>query len=190
MRTLGFRTHVLLAIAAAAGLIFTLDRPWYAPAPPVPPDEPGIGDINGPMNRFAEGAERWVTSADGTTGWDSLGHWGIALAAMAGIAGLGALGCMVPALQSLGRDVLRYAALAALVIAGLKLVNPPGDNGTHELRNGALAAAGAAVVLLTAAFSVAAAPLRRRIPSRPFEAPATPPPPAYSTSASGPPPGS
>ena len=30
MRTLGFRTHVLLAVAAAVGVIAALGSPWYA----------------------------------------------------------------------------------------------------------------------------------------------------------------
>ena len=33
MRTLGFRTHVLLAIAGAIGVLYSLSRPWYAAAP-------------------------------------------------------------------------------------------------------------------------------------------------------------
>ncbi len=51
MRTLGFRTHVLLAIAGAIGVIYSLSRPWYASAPPPPKeDDAGIGDIHGPLN--------------------------------------------------------------------------------------------------------------------------------------------
>jgi len=190
MRTLGFRTHVLLAVAAAAGIVFTLTRPWYALAPEARPDNPRIGDIHGPLSKLGGAIERWVTSADGTSGWDSLGPFGIALAAMAGVAALGALACLVPALQSLGRDLLRYAAIAAFGIAVWKLLDPPGSNATHELRHGALAAAGCAVVLLTCAFGVASAPMRRRSPRRSYEAPQPPiAPPAYGTTGSAPPPG-
>ena len=32
MRTLGFRTHVLLAIAGAIGVLYSLGRPWYGGA--------------------------------------------------------------------------------------------------------------------------------------------------------------
>jgi hypothetical protein len=187
MRTHGFRTHVLLALAAAAGVVFALGRHWYAPAPQSAPEETGIGDINGPLRSLFEGVQRWVTGADGASGWDSLGHWGTALAAMAAVAAIGCLACLVPALQPLGRDLLRYGALAVFGIALWKLVDPPGANATHELRNGALAAFGCAVVLLTAAMGVANAPLRRKLPRRSYEAP--PPPPAYGTSGSSGPPG-
>jgi len=33
MRTIGFRSNVLFIIAAAAGLVAALGRPWYAKAP-------------------------------------------------------------------------------------------------------------------------------------------------------------
>jgi len=129
MRTIGFRTHVLLALAAAVGLIATLGRPWYAPAPVAVPDEAAdIGDINGPLNQFFTAAERWISDSAGTSGWESLDSAGIALAAMAGVAALGALACLVPALQALGRDLLRYGALAAFGIAAWKLMDSPGPN--------------------------------------------------------------
>ena len=172
MRTLGFRTHVLLAIAAAAGVVLALGRHWYAPAPDAKPEGTrDIGDINGPLNHLFEGIRRWVTNADGASGWDSLGHWGVALAAMAAVAAIGGLACMVPALQPLGRDLLRYGALAVFAIALWKLVDPPGSNASLELRRGALAAFGCAAVLLTCAMGVANAPLRRKSPRRSYEAP-------------------
>ena len=161
MRTLGYRTHVLMALAAAAGLVATLGRPWYAPAPVVEATA-GIGEINGPLNHFFEGLQRWVGDPVGMTGWDSLETAGIALAAMTGVAALGALACLAPALQALGRDLLRYGALAAFGIAAWKLLDSPGPNAELELRHGALAAAGCAAVLLTCGLGVANAPLRRR----------------------------
>jgi hypothetical protein len=189
MRTLGFRTHVLLALAAAAGLVLTLGRPWYAAAPrPVPEETRDIGDINGPLHGLIDGIQRWLTNSQGVTGWESLNHWGIGLAAMAGIAALGALSALVPQLQTLGRDLVRYGALAALAITAWKLVDPPGSNAALELRHGALAAAGFAIMLLAGAMGVASAPMRRRVASRTFQPP-PPPPPAYSTSGSSAPPG-
>jgi hypothetical protein len=191
MRTLGFRTHVLLTVAAAAALVFTLDRPWYAPAPPPQPEEPtGIGDLSGPLNALAEGMERWVTSTVGTPGWESLDHWGLAIAVMAGLSFAAALGCLVPGIQSLARDVLRYAALAAFGVVAWKLLDPPGANAAMELRNGALAAAGCALVLVMCAMAVAGAPMRRRPAPRVYEAPPAPQAaPAYGTQGSAPPPG-
>jgi hypothetical protein len=184
MRTLGFRTHVLMAIAAAAGLVATLGRPWYASAPVTEATDVGIGDINGPLNQFFDGVERWVVDPAGTTGWDSLDHAGLALAAMAGVAALGGLACLAAPLQALGRDLLRYGALAAFAIVAWRLVDSPGANAQLELRHGALAAAGCAAVLLTCALGVASAPLRRRVAPRSYVPP--PPPPVFGSA--GPPP--
>src|SRR5918994_576657 len=95
MRTLGFRTHVLLAKTE---------------------DETGIGDIHGPLNAFFDGVERWATSSDGVAGWQALDHWGQIVAAMAAVAVLGSIACLVPSLQGLGRDLARYGSLAAPAI--------------------------------------------------------------------------
>ena len=178
MRTLGFRTHVLLAIAGAIGVLYSLTRPWYAVAPPAKEEEAGIGDINGPLNQFFDGAKRWVSGGEGVSGWQALDHWAQMIGAMAAVSVIGALLCLtVPRVQALGRDLTRYGSLAALAIVAWKLVDPPGDNGTWELRVGALLAGLFAIVLFTCASGVANAPLRRKIPQRTFQAP--PPPPAY-----------
>jgi hypothetical protein len=178
MRTLGFRTHVLLAIAGAIGVLYSLTRPWYAAAPPAKEDDGGIGDIHGPLNAFFDGLKRWISGSDGVTGWQALDHAGQMIAAMAGVAVLGALLCLaVPRLQVLGRDLARYGALAALGLVAWKLVDPPGDNGEWELRVGALLAGLFAIVLFTCASGVANAPLRRKVPQRTYQAP--PPPPAF-----------
>jgi hypothetical protein len=179
MRTLGFRTHVLLAVAGAIGLLYSLNRPWYAAAKPPSEEEAGIGDIHGPLNQFFDGVKRWTTGTEGVTGWQALDHWGQMVAAMAGVAVIGALLCLaVPRLQVLGRDLTRYGSLAALAIVAWKLVDPPGANGAWELRIGALMAGVFAIVLFTCASGVANAPLRRKAVQRgTYQAP--PPPPAY-----------
>ena len=181
MRTLGFRTHLLLAIAGAIGVLYSLARPWYAPTAPVSAETADIGDINGPLNAFFDGVKRWATAGDGATGWQALDHWGQMIGAMAACAVLGAILCTVPQVQLLGRDLARYGALAALAIVAWKLVDPPGANEARELRSGALMAGVFAIVLFTCASSVASAPLRRKIPQRTYQAP--PPPPAYGSSA-------
>ena len=178
MRTLGFRTHVLLAIAGAIGVVYSLSRPWYGGAlSGKTEDELGIGDIHGPLNAFTEGMKRWVTSTDGVSGWQALDHWGQMIAAMAAVAIIGALACMTPSLQVLGRDLARYGSLAALAIVAWKLVDPPGDNAALELRSGALIAGVFSVMLFVCASGVASAPLRRKVPQRTYQPP--PPPPAY-----------
>jgi len=177
MRTLGFRTHLLLAIAGAIGVLYSLARPWYAAAPPPKEDDAGIGDIHGPLNAFLDGAKRWTSGAEGMTGWDSLDHWGQMIAAMVLVSVLGTLACLAPRAQVLGRDLARYGSLAAMAIVAWKLVDPPGANEALELRIGALLAGLFTTVLFTCASGVANAPMRRKIPQRTYRSP--PPPPAY-----------
>jgi hypothetical protein len=153
MRTLGFRTHVLLAVAAAVGLIASLGRPWYATAPEATPSTyPGSG--------LVEAFERLISEPGGTTGWDALGTWGTVLAAVAAVIAAGALGCLVPAVQGVARELVRYAALAGFAIVAWKVLDHPSE-GT-ELRMGAVLAAVAALIACTSGSAAAAAPLRRR----------------------------
>jgi len=183
MRTLGFRTHVLLAVAAAVGVIAALGRPWYANAPqPVQEAELAIGSLHGPANGLTAGIERWVTETAGTTGWDALGVWGTVLAALAVLTAVAAIGCLVPSFQGVARELLRYGALACFGVAVWKLVDQPGANDALELRFGAFVAVGAALVALSSGGAVAAAPLRRRTPVARY----TPPP---APAGSAPPPG-
>ena len=161
MRTLGFRTHVLLAVAAAAGVIAALARPWYAAAPPKVAESGVVGSIQGPVEGVAAGVERWLSQSSGTAGWDALGVWGTVIAALAAVTAAGALGCLVPALQGVARELLRYAALACTAIVLWKLVDAPGPNADLELRFGAFVAAAAALVAFSSGSAVASAPLRR-----------------------------
>src|SRR5919106_5483659 len=116
MRTLGFRTHVLLALAAAAGLLASLNRAWYAPSPlTAAPEDEKLGELQ--VGFFAS-VRRALVGVDGMTGWDALGAWGTGIAVLAGIAAFGALVCLVPQLQGVGRELLRAAAvlLAGIVV--------------------------------------------------------------------------
>src|SRR4051794_38216983 len=186
MRTLGFRTHVMFALAAAAGLVLTLSRPWYGPAPVKAPEKTAeIGDINGPLTGFFDGVKRWGTNADGATGWKALDHWALGISAMAAIAAIGAIMLMLPAAQTLGRDLVRYASLAAFAIVVWKLLSPPGGHKSIELRNGALAGVGFSLMLMVCGSAAANAPLRRKVPQRTF---VPPPPPAYESAGSNGPP--
>jgi hypothetical protein len=163
MRTLGFRTHVLVALAAAVGVIAALSRPWYAAAPtPVDENLDDIGELRGPIDNLSDSLGRWVGESAGTTGWDALGSWGSVIAALAAIAAVGAVGCLLPATQGIAREALRYASLACFGVAVWKLLDQPGPNDALELRYGAFVAAGAALVVLTTGAAVASAPLQRR----------------------------
>jgi hypothetical protein len=185
MRTLGFRTHVLLALAAAVGVVAALGRPWYAPAPrPVEEDLDTIGKLHGPVDGLAQAMERWVTETAGTTGWDALGIWATVLAAAAALAAAGALGCLVPALQGAAREGLRYGGLTCAGVALWKLVDTPGPNEVLEPRFGAFLAVAAALVVFTSGSAAAAAPLQRRRAAPVRYVPPAPP------ATSAPPPGS
>jgi hypothetical protein len=163
MRTLGFRTHALLAVAAAIGVLAALAEPWYAPAPPAVQDpQRAIGSLHGPVDGLSAGIGRWISETSGTSGWDALGTWGTVLAALAALTALGALGCLVSGLQGVAREVLRYSALAVFGIAVWKLIDTPGPNEAMEPRFGAFVATAAALIAVTSGSAVAAAPLKRR----------------------------
>ena len=158
MRTIGFRTHALLALAAAVGVVAALARPWYAPA--IPAAE--TADLDGPLYTLTDTIARWLGETTGTTGWDALGSWGTALAVLAALTAAGAFGCLVPALQGVAREALRYGSLGCLAIAAWKLFDSPGPNAALEPRHGAFVAALAAAIAVMAGSAVAAAPLRSR----------------------------
>ncbi len=163
MRTLGFRTHALLTIAAAVGVIASLAEPWFAPAPmAVNRAGDSIGTIHGPVDSLAAGMQRWVSETAGVSGWDGLGSWGNVLAALAALTAVGALGCLVPAIQGVAREALRYGSLGTFGVALWKLIDTPGPNQLMEPRMGAFIAVAAALVAVTSGSAVAAAPLRRR----------------------------
>ena len=162
MRTLGYRTNAVLAVAAAVGVIAALGRPWYAGAPGPIEEASGIRTLQGPTDGAFQGATRWFSEGAGITGWDALGVWGTVLAALALLTAAGALACLVPALQGAAREVLRYGALACVAVVVWKLVDQPGPNDALELRFGAFVAAGAALLAVSSGGAVAGAPLQRR----------------------------
>jgi hypothetical protein len=162
MRTLGFRTHALLAAAAAVGVIAALAEPWYAPAPQeAAAAAAGVGSIKGPVDGLAAGMQRWISESAGTVGWEALGVWGSVLAGFAVLTAAGAIGCLVPAVQGVAREALRYGALATFAIALWKLIDTPGPNAATEPRFGAFVAVGAALIAVSSGSAVAKAPLRR-----------------------------
>jgi hypothetical protein len=114
--------------------------------------------------------------------------WGTVVAVFAVVTAAGALGCMVPALQGVAREAVRYAAFACVGVVIWKLVDTPGPNAELELRFGAFVAAAAAIIAFSSGAAVASTPLRRRTVAPAGYTP-PPPPPRYETAASAPPPG-
>ena len=176
MRTLGFRTHVLLAVAGVIGVVAALGRPWYAPAPRPAAESPETFDVHGPLYDLLHGAQRWVTSADGTTGWDVLGPSGSLIAGLCLVVGLCAAASLAPAVQGAVRDPLRYGSFALLGLCVWRAIDSPGPNDQLELRSGALVALVCSGMAWVCAQGVANAPGRRKI-APPRYTP--PPPPVY-----------
>ena len=80
------------------------------------------------------------------------------LTALVALTAVMAVLCMLSLVAGIARELLRLSALATLGIVAWKLIDHPGD----ELRQGALVAAGSALVLVASALAVASAPLKRR----------------------------
>ena len=168
MRTIGFRSNILFAIAAAAGVVAALDRPWWGRA--VPESDAGMEDLFCAIGRAA-------TDPDGQRGWDVLHGADQLIAGLAvGTAALLVL-TLFPALQRHLQPVARWGALATVGVVLYALVAGPDTPATEEPRNGLLLAFAASVILLASTWTVAAAPSRRRLPPKTY----TPPPPAPAT---------
>jgi hypothetical protein len=174
MSTLGFRTHILLVVAGAVGVLGSLSRPWYA-KPPTPVDS-GDGLGTGPLYGLSDALQRWITDPGGTTGWDALGHWATALAGLSALVALCAIVSLAGA-QGIVREPLRYGSFAVAVIAIWHLVDSPGPNDALELRLGAFVGVASAMMLWVSGQGVANAPTRRH--SEPLHYTPPPAPPAY-----------
>jgi hypothetical protein len=162
MRTIGFRSNVLFVIAAAAGLIAALGRPWYAAPPAQTPEEVRIGDVNGPVEDFFLRLTREFTTATGTTGWDAFTSTDTILAALVAIAVVSSVGALIPGIEQPAREVLRLVTLAMLGIVVVKLVNTPDAGGLVERRQGAWIALGVTGIMASSATTLYNAPLARR----------------------------
>jgi hypothetical protein len=148
MRTLGFRTHVLLAMVAAAGVVASLKLPWYGPHGGA---AAALG-MDGPIERTLAEVGRAVSATAGTSGWTALGTWATPLAVLAALAALTSALCLAPSAYGTAREGARLGGLAVAALVAWKLLDHPG-----ELRHGALVAAGSALVLVASSFSVAGA---------------------------------
>jgi hypothetical protein len=171
MRTIGFRSNVLFIIAAAVGLLASLDRPWYARTPAITPEEAKIGNVQGPVEQFFSRLAREFSTDTGTTGWHAFHTTDTILTVLAVIAVLTALGTLVPAIQQPCREVLRLATFAILGIVVVKLANTPDSAGLVERRQGAWIALGVAGIMASSANTIYNAPLVRKKRKLVYETP-------------------
>jgi hypothetical protein len=180
MRTIGFRSNILFAIAAAIGVVASLGRPWYGPSP-VAAKERAVGELPSQMEDFFTGISRAFSASDGTTGWAALATADTVIAGFAlGTVALLML-TMVPALQVHVQALARYTSLATFGVVLVKLVDEPGANVMSEPRHGLFIALGAAIVLVVSSLTAAAAPHRRHTPAKTYT---PPPPPSYAPDSS------
>jgi hypothetical protein len=177
MRTLGFRTHILLVVAGAVGVIASLGRPWYGPAPAPLPDNSNQFEVHGPLQQVLDAMVRWVNSSNGTAGWDALGTSGELIAGLSLASALFALGCLLIPIQPIVSAPLRYVSFASFGVVVWRLVDSPGPNAALELRMGALVALVGSTMVWISAQGVANAPIRRRVVPPARYTP--PPPPVY-----------
>ena len=161
MRTIGFRSNILFAIAAACGVIASLGRPWYARTPGVPGAQE-TGELPTQMESFLSGIGRAFGQQDGMTGWAALHTADQIIAGLAVVTALFLVLALVTAIQRHVQDLARWTALATFAVVLVKLIDEPGSNRLHEPRYGVLVALGCAAVLVACTMTVASAPVRRR----------------------------
>ena len=166
MRTIGFRSNILFAIAAAVGVIAALGRPWYAPAV--------AGDENAEMESLLSGIGRAFTEPGGRTGWESFTQADKLIAGLAIATVVLLVLAMIPAIQMHVQALARWTAVAAFGVVLVKLFDEPGANANVEPRYGLLIALLAAGVLVASAMTVAAAPSRRKHEVRTYTPPPAP----------------
>jgi uncharacterized membrane protein (UPF0136 family) len=176
MRTIGFRSNILFAIAAAFGVIAALGQPWYGPS---------AAPTDARMEDLFKGVGRAFTEPGGTTGWAALQTADSLIAGLACGTVLLLVLTLVQPIQVHVQALARWTALATFGVVAVKLIDEPGVNGLSEPRQGLFIALGSAAVLVASAMTVAAAPSRRKTPPKTY----TPPPaPTYAPDSSyGPP---
>ena len=145
MRTLGFRTHVLLRSSPRRSAS-SPRSPGPGTAPLLRPrqDAAGIGDMHGPLDGLLRRHRSAAfTSGDGMTGWEALDHWGQMIAGAGRRDGRARLAALLRAARcrSLGRDLARYG------VARDARRSSRGSWSTRPGANGASRAAAAARLL-------------------------------------------
>ena len=127
MRTIGFRSNLLFAVAAAFGIIASLSRPWYGP--------PGKA-TDAQMEDLLGGIGRAFTEPVGTSGWAALQTADQLIAGLAVGTAVVLLLTLVPALQQQLRPLARWGALATVGVILVKLVDTPDARALSEPRHG------------------------------------------------------
>ena len=125
MRTIGFRSNILFAIAAAVGVIAALGRPWYAP---------GRGGRRERRDGVAALRHRAARSPSptGRTGWDSFTQADTLIAGLA-IATVALLVlAMLPAIQLHVQALARWTGLATFGVVLVKFFDEPGANAARR----------------------------------------------------------
>jgi hypothetical protein len=165
MRTIGFRSSILFAIAAAFGVIAALGQPWYGPS--ATPTDARMEDL-------FKGIGRAFTEPGGTTGWAALETADSLIAGLACGTVLLLLLALVQPLRVHVGVLARWTALATFGVVAVKLIDEPGANGLSEPRQGLFVALGAAAVLVASAMTVAAAPSGRKTAPKTYTPPPAP----------------
>jgi hypothetical protein len=173
MRTIGFRSNILFAIAAAFGVVASLGRPWYARTPTASADQ-AMGELPSEMENFFSGIGRAFSDQAGTTGWVALHTADRLIAGLAVTTVLFLLLSLAPALQRHVQDLARWTALATFAVVMVKLIDEPGANRLHEPRYGVLVALGCSGVLVASAMTLATTPPRKHVPVKAYKPPPAP----------------
>jgi hypothetical protein len=166
MRTIGFRSTILFAIAAAIGVVAALGRPWY--------DKAVKGDEEYQMENLLSGIGRAFSEGGGTTGWDSFAQADKLIVGLTAITVSLLVLAMIPAVQRHVQALARWTSLATFGVVLVKLFDEPGTNTAVEPRYGLLIALLASGVLVACAMTVAAAPTRRKTEVKAYVPPAAP----------------
>src|SRR5215207_7491680 len=100
MRTIGFHSNVLFAIAAGFGVIAALGRPWYGPSDPA---------TDAQMEDLFGGIGRSLTESGGTDGWTALATADQLLAGFALLTVVLVLLTLVVAIQRFTQPLARWS---------------------------------------------------------------------------------
>ena len=166
MRTLSTTSKLLAYVAAALGVVASLNLVWFGASPAVKESEKRLPTIDGPVEEFFDGLRRAVVANDGVSAHDRFAGADTALLVLAGLAVIGAALVALRAGEQLGRSIMQTAALAIGVLVVVKLVQVATTDALVETRQGAVVALGCAGVMFITATHVAQQKLRRRTPPR------------------------